>query len=157
MTWTAFSLFVLAFAAFVFLPQHLLPQGFGIVRFGGGQRASRRTASTPQAVEKSAQALHTEERNAKGRRPPNRVRCSVRYGVFSAPCPDFRTSPPFAVSGESERGSDIVKKRLKRVLERLRRAANGRDRQPTSVRGGLQSPQRMQASSCPWAHARRAS
>jgi hypothetical protein len=36
-------------------------------------------------------------------------------------------------------------KSLKRVLDRLRTAAGGRLRQPASVRGGLQSPQRMQA------------
>ena len=43
------------------------------------------------------------------------------------------------------RGSDIVMKSLKRVLKRLRAAINGRFRQPTSVRGGLQQPQRVQA------------
>jgi len=38
-----------------------------------------------------------------------------------------------------------MRKSLKRVLERLRTATNGKFRIPTSVRGGLQSPQRMQA------------
>jgi hypothetical protein len=37
-----------------------------------------------------------------------------------------------------------MRKSLKRVLDRLRTAA-GRLGKPTSVRGGLQSPQRMQA------------
>lgn len=36
-----------------------------------------------------------------------------------------------------------MKKRLKRVLDRLRTATSERFRKPTSVRGGLQSPQRM--------------
>jgi hypothetical protein len=38
-----------------------------------------------------------------------------------------------------------MRKSLKRVLDRLRTAAGGRLRKPTSVRGGLQLPQRMQA------------
>jgi hypothetical protein len=38
-----------------------------------------------------------------------------------------------------------MRKSLKRVLDRLRAAAGGRVRNPTSVRGGLQVPQRMQA------------
>jgi hypothetical protein len=38
-----------------------------------------------------------------------------------------------------------MRKSLKRVLGRLRTAANGRFRKPTSVRDGLQAPQRMQA------------
>jgi len=37
-----------------------------------------------------------------------------------------------------------MRKSLKRVLDRLRTAAGGRVRKPTSVRGGLQVPQRMQ-------------
>jgi hypothetical protein len=53
-TWTAFSLFLLAFAAFLFLAQHLLPQGFGIAVFGGGQGTRRRPMFTPEAVEKVA-------------------------------------------------------------------------------------------------------
>ncbi|HVN61677.1 MAG TPA: hypothetical protein VMT59_10455 [Gaiellaceae bacterium] len=36
-----------------------------------------------------------------------------------------------------------MKKGLKRVIDRLRTAANGRFRISTSVRGGLQQPQRM--------------
>ena len=38
-----------------------------------------------------------------------------------------------------------MKKSLKRLVERLRTATNGRFRLPTSIRGGLQQPQRMQA------------
>jgi hypothetical protein len=38
-----------------------------------------------------------------------------------------------------------MRKSLKRVLDRLRTAAGGRHAKPTSVRGGLQLPQRMQA------------
>jgi hypothetical protein len=38
-----------------------------------------------------------------------------------------------------------MRKSLKRVLERLRTATSGKVRRPTSVRGGLQLPQRMQA------------
>jgi hypothetical protein len=37
-----------------------------------------------------------------------------------------------------------MKKTLRRVLERLRGATNGKFRSPSSVRGGLQEPQRMQ-------------
>ncbi|MGZ4315016.1 MAG: hypothetical protein ACXVRS_04190 [Gaiellaceae bacterium] len=48
-----------------------------------------------------------------------------------------------------------MRKSLKRVLDRLRTASNGRFRKPTSVRGGLQMPQRMQALSVP-ARTRRA-
>ncbi len=40
-----------------------------------------------------------------------------------------------------------MRKSLKRVLDRLRTATSGRLRKPTSVRGGLQQPQRMQAPS----------
>jgi len=42
-----------------------------------------------------------------------------------------------------------MRKSLKRVLDRLRTATSERFRKPTSVRGGLQSPQRMQALSAP--------
>ena len=38
-----------------------------------------------------------------------------------------------------------MRKSLKRVLDRLRTATNGMLRKPTSVRGGLQEPQRLQA------------
>jgi hypothetical protein len=38
-----------------------------------------------------------------------------------------------------------MRKRLKRVLDRLRTAASERVGKATSVRGGLQVPQRMQA------------
>jgi hypothetical protein len=38
-----------------------------------------------------------------------------------------------------------MRKRLKRVVERLRSAAGERVGKATSVRGGLQQPQRMQA------------
>jgi hypothetical protein len=37
-----------------------------------------------------------------------------------------------------------MKKSLRRILDRLRTATNGKFRLPTSVRGGLQEPQRMQ-------------
>jgi len=37
-----------------------------------------------------------------------------------------------------------VKKSLQRVLERLRKATRGRFGRPSSIRGGLQLPQRMQ-------------
>jgi hypothetical protein len=37
-----------------------------------------------------------------------------------------------------------MKKSLRRLLDRLRTATNGRSRAPTTVRGGLQQPQRMQ-------------
>lgn len=37
-----------------------------------------------------------------------------------------------------------MRKSLRRILERLRTATNGRFRSPTTVRGGLQEPQRMQ-------------
>lgn len=42
-----------------------------------------------------------------------------------------------------------MKKTLRRVLDRLRTAANGKFRSPTSVRGGLQEPQRMQPVTVP--------
>jgi hypothetical protein len=38
-----------------------------------------------------------------------------------------------------------MKKGLKRILDRLRTATNGRFRKPTSARDGLQVPQRLQA------------
>ena len=38
-----------------------------------------------------------------------------------------------------------MRKSLKRILDRLRAAANGRLRRPTSARDGLQVPQRTQA------------
>jgi len=38
-----------------------------------------------------------------------------------------------------------MRKTLKRVLERLRTNVEGRFRKPTTTRGGLQQPQRMQA------------
>jgi hypothetical protein len=41
-----------------------------------------------------------------------------------------------------------MRKSLRRVLDRLRKAA-GRLGEPTSVRGGLQEPQRMQAVGAP--------
>jgi hypothetical protein len=47
-----------------------------------------------------------------------------------------------------------MRKSLKRVFDRLRRATNGSFRKPTSVRGGLQQPQRMQVLPVR-AHARR--
>jgi len=37
-----------------------------------------------------------------------------------------------------------MKKSLQRVLERLRKATKERFGRPSSIRGGLQSPQRMQ-------------
>jgi hypothetical protein len=46
MTWTAFSLSLLAFAWFMFLAQRLLSQGFGIALFGSSQRTRRRPMST---------------------------------------------------------------------------------------------------------------
>ena len=42
-----------------------------------------------------------------------------------------------------------MKKSLKRMLDRLRAATNGKFRKPTSTREGLQMPQRMQALSVP--------
>ena len=42
-----------------------------------------------------------------------------------------------------------MRKTLKRALDRLRTATNGRFRKPTSVRDGLQVPQRLQALSVP--------
>jgi hypothetical protein len=42
-----------------------------------------------------------------------------------------------------------MRKSLKRVLDRLRTATNGRFRKPASVRGGLREPQRIQAL-CAW-------
>ena len=38
-----------------------------------------------------------------------------------------------------------MRKSLKRLLDRLRAATSERFRKPTSVRGGLQTPQRTQA------------
>jgi hypothetical protein len=38
-----------------------------------------------------------------------------------------------------------MRKSLRRVLDRLRTATNGRFRKEASIRGGLQQPQRMQA------------
>ena len=38
-----------------------------------------------------------------------------------------------------------MKQSLKQLLDRLRTATNGRFRKPTSIRGGLQQPQRVQA------------
>jgi hypothetical protein len=40
-------------------------------------------------------------------------------------------------------------KTLKRILDRLRTATNGRSRKPTSARRGLQLPQRMQPLEAP--------
>ena len=42
-----------------------------------------------------------------------------------------------------------MRKSLKRVLDRLRTATNGKFRKPTSVRGGLQEPQRLQPLAVP--------
>jgi hypothetical protein len=42
-----------------------------------------------------------------------------------------------------------MKKALKRVLDRLRAATEGRFRRPTAARDGLEAPQRMQALSVP--------
>ena len=42
-----------------------------------------------------------------------------------------------------------MRKTLKRALDRLRTTTNGRFRKPTSVRDGLQVPQRLQALSVP--------
>jgi hypothetical protein len=42
-----------------------------------------------------------------------------------------------------------MKKTLKRILDRLHDATNGKLRKPTSTREGLQVPQRMQALSVP--------
>ena len=42
-----------------------------------------------------------------------------------------------------------MKKTLKRVLDRLRAATEGRRRKPTAARDGLEAPQRMQALSVP--------
>jgi hypothetical protein len=42
-----------------------------------------------------------------------------------------------------------MKKSLRRLLDRLRTATNGRFRAPTSVRGGLQQPQRLQVLPAP--------
>ncbi len=39
----------------------------------------------------------------------------------------------------------MMRKSLRRVLERLRAATSGSVRRGTAVRGGLQEPQRMQA------------
>ncbi len=47
--------------------------------------------------------------------------------------------------GESREGATNMKKTLRRVLERLRAATTSGFRKPTSVRGGLQHPQRTQA------------
>jgi hypothetical protein len=38
-----------------------------------------------------------------------------------------------------------MKKTVKRILDRLHEATNGKFRKPTSTREGLQMPQRMQA------------
>jgi hypothetical protein len=48
-----------------------------------------------------------------------------------------------------------MRKTLRRILDRLHTAANGRSRTPTAARDGLQLPQRMQALSVP-ARTRRA-
>lgn len=42
-----------------------------------------------------------------------------------------------------------MRKSLKRVLDRLRAATDGRFRKPTATRDGLEVPQRMQALSVP--------
>jgi hypothetical protein len=42
-----------------------------------------------------------------------------------------------------------MRKTVKRILDRLRTATNGRFRKPTSAREGLQLPQRLQALSVP--------
>ncbi len=42
-----------------------------------------------------------------------------------------------------------MKKALKRVLDRLRAATEGRVRRPTAARDGLEAPQRMQALGVP--------
>jgi hypothetical protein len=42
-----------------------------------------------------------------------------------------------------------MKKTLRRVLDRLRGATNGKFRSPSSVRGGLQEPQRLQPVTVP--------
>ena len=46
-------------------------------------------------------------------------------------------------SGNHNR-EDIMRKHLKRLIDRLRGTTNGRFRTPTSARGGLEQPQRMQ-------------
>src|SRR5579884_1835037 len=71
---------------------------------------------------------------------------ALALGWLSAsPCSDSRTSPPLAVPGGVVRGSDIMKKALKRVLDRLRAASNGMFGKRTATRGGLQEPQQLQA------------
>ena len=39
----------------------------------------------------------------------------------------------------------MMRKSVKRVLDRLRRATDGMFRKPTATRGGLQEPQHLQA------------
>jgi len=67
----------------------------------------------------------------------------MRYGVLALPCSNSRTSPPLAASGSYERRHH-EEESLRRVLERLRAATDGRFQRRTSVRSGVQQPQRMQ-------------
>lgn len=73
----------------------------------------------------------------------------MRYRGSSVPCPDSRTSLPFAVAGGVAKGSDTMRKSLKRVLDLLREKTGAAFREKTAVRGGLQEPQRLQAIPAP--------
>ena len=44
----------------------------------------------------------------------------------ASPCSDSHTSPPLAVPGGVTRGSDIMRKSLERVYDRLRTVISGR-------------------------------
>ena len=77
------------------------------------------------------------------------ARLAVRYGVYSVPVLRLPHEPAVCRFGELRVGSDIMKKRLRRALERIRVATDGLFRRPTPVRGGLGEPQRMQAVPAP--------
>jgi hypothetical protein len=68
----------------------------------------------------------------------------VRYGVGSVHVFRLPHEPAACFLGESRTGSQIVRKALKRALERLRTLTNGTFGKRTHARGGLQEPQRMQ-------------
>jgi hypothetical protein len=69
MTWTAFSLFLLAVASFLFLAQYLLPRGFGIALFGGGQGTRRRPISPRKRSKKARKRFIRKTVTRRGRRP----------------------------------------------------------------------------------------
>jgi len=67
----------------------------------------------------------------------------LRYRVSSVPVFRLPHEPRLLLRGVTK-GSEIMRKSLRRVLERLRAATNGALGKRVSTRGGVHEPQRMQ-------------